>query len=353
MGFGQLVIGPPGSGKTTYCNGMAHYFSLTNRPCAVINLDPANHDPPYDADVSVEELITLDDAMREFNLGPNGAMVYCMEYLAKNLDWLRERVAPLVHEGRYLLVDCPGQVELFNAHDALKTIVTELTRSRGGSDSYDLRLCVVHLVDAHLCADPTKYIAALMLSLSSMLHMETPHVNLLSKVDLMDKYGELDFNLEYYADVMDLSFLADRILRGPSGVGGGVGAAGEEGGERGGAASSSSSSSSAAPGMGMMRRKYSKLTRGLCELVEDFSLVNFLPLAIEDKTSVQRVLAIVDKSIGYFNAGGFSAATIPGPDGTTPGNGEVDERTLISHRAVGSEYERNFEVQERFFKDHD
>ena len=103
----------------------------------------------------------------------------------------------------------------------------------------------------------------------------------------------------------------------------------------------------------MMRRKYSKLTRGLCELVEDFSLVNFLPLAIEDKTSVQRVLAIVDKSIGYFNAGGFSAATIPGPDGTTPGNGEVDERTLISHRAVGSEYERNFEVQERFFKDHD
>ena len=63
MGFGQLVIGPPGSGKTTYCNGMAHYFSLTNRPCAVINLDPANHDAPYDADVSVEELITLDDAM--------------------------------------------------------------------------------------------------------------------------------------------------------------------------------------------------------------------------------------------------------------------------------------------------
>ena len=118
MGFGQLVIGPPGSGKTTYCNGMAHYFSLTNRPCAVINLDPANHDPPYDADVSVEELITLDDAMREFNLGPNGAMVYCMEYLAKNLDWLRERVAPLVREGRYLLVDCPGQVELQRARRA-------------------------------------------------------------------------------------------------------------------------------------------------------------------------------------------------------------------------------------------
>jgi hypothetical protein len=47
MSFGQLVIGPPGSGKTTYCNGMQHYFQLIRRPCAVVNLDPANHAPPY------------------------------------------------------------------------------------------------------------------------------------------------------------------------------------------------------------------------------------------------------------------------------------------------------------------
>ena len=49
---------------------------------------------------------------------------------------------------------------------------------------WNLRLCTVHLIDSHLCADPAKYIAALMLSLSSMLHLETPHVNVLSKVDL-------------------------------------------------------------------------------------------------------------------------------------------------------------------------
>ena len=35
---------------------------------------------------------------------------------------------------------------------------------------------------------------------------------MLSKVDLMDKYGDLDFNLEYYADVQDLHYLADRML---------------------------------------------------------------------------------------------------------------------------------------------
>ena len=342
MSFGQLVIGPPGSGKTTYCNGLQHYFSLINRPCAVVNLDPANGAPPYECAVSVDELITVDEAMRELNLGPNGSMVYCMEYVAKNLDWLHDRVMPLVREGKYVLFDLPGQVELFNTHDALKDIVGAIT-----GPGWDLRVCTVHLVDSHLCADPSKYVAALMLSLSSMLHLETPHVNVLSKVDLMDKYGDLDFNLEYYADVMDLRYLADRILDGSGG----------DGATSSGAAATSSSSRG---GSGFFRRRYGKLTRGLCELVEDFSLVNFLTLSIEDEASVRRLVRAVDKSVGYVNAGGFSVAGPPSRDhrdGETDGASVwkpgVDERALVSHPLAGSEYERHFEVQERFFRDPD
>lgn len=346
MSFGQLVIGPPGSGKTTYCNGMQHYFQLVNRPCAVVNLDPANHDPPYECAVTIEELITLEETQRELNLGPNGGMVYCMEYVAKNLDWLKERVMPLVREGKYVLFDLPGQVELFNMHDALRDIVAEIT-----GPGWDLRVCTVHLVDSHLCADPSKYIAALMLSLSSMLHLETPHINVLSKVDLMDKYGELDFNLEYYTDVMDLKYLADRILHGRGGDG--EGSAGAEAGD--GAGAGAASSSSAPAGTSFMRKKYGKLTRGLCELVEDFSLVSFLTLSIEDKESVRRVVQAADKSVGYFNAGGFSAAAPPeGYPGVNGGGGaapQYDERALISNANALSEYERNFEVQERFFRD--
>lgn len=72
MSFGQLVIGPPGSGKTTYCNGMQHYLQLIGRTVSVINLDPANDELPYECAVDISDLIALDQVMDQFDLGPNG-----------------------------------------------------------------------------------------------------------------------------------------------------------------------------------------------------------------------------------------------------------------------------------------
>ena len=61
--FGQIVIGPPGSGKTTYTGGMAHFLRSLGRKVSVINLDPANDSAllPYEADVDIAELIQLED----------------------------------------------------------------------------------------------------------------------------------------------------------------------------------------------------------------------------------------------------------------------------------------------------
>lgn len=47
-------------------------------------------------------------------------------------------------------MDCPGQVELFMMHDSLQTILQTMT------NDWAFRLTVVHLVDAHLCTEPTK-----------------------------------------------------------------------------------------------------------------------------------------------------------------------------------------------------
>lgn len=53
------------------------------------------------------------------------------------------------------------------------------------------QLTAVHLVDSHYCTDPAKFISVLCTSLATMLHVELPHVNLLSKMDLIEHYGKL------------------------------------------------------------------------------------------------------------------------------------------------------------------
>ena len=95
MPFGQIVIGPPGSGKTTYCHGLQQYCQATRRKVAIINLDPANDNLPYEAAVDISDLVHLEAVMDELKLGPNGGLVYCIDFLEKNMDWLKEKLEPL------------------------------------------------------------------------------------------------------------------------------------------------------------------------------------------------------------------------------------------------------------------
>lgn len=69
--------------------------------------------------------------MDEFGLGPNGAILYCVEYLEANFDWLVEKLDALLGGAGgngYVIFDTPGQVELWTNHDSLKRIVERLTK---------------------------------------------------------------------------------------------------------------------------------------------------------------------------------------------------------------------------------
>ncbi|KAK7157966.1 hypothetical protein R3I93_009234 [Phoxinus phoxinus] len=252
--FGQVVIGPPGSGKTTYCRGMLEFLSQLGRKVVVVNLDPANETLPYPCAVDISELITLDDVMDSLKLGPNGGLIYSMEYLEANLDWLENK---LKHQHDcYFLFDCPGQVELYTHHNSVKNIFAKLSK-------WNFRLTSVHLVDSHYCADAAKFISVLCTSLSTMLQVELPHVNVLSKMDLIEQYGRLAFNLDFYTEVLDLSYLVEHLALDP------------------------------------FFKKFHRLNVKLAEVIQDYSLVSFVPLNVQDKESMMQVLRTVDKANGY------------------------------------------------------
>jgi GPN-loop GTPase len=81
-------MGPAGSGKSTYCHAIQDMAQMLKRRIFVINLDPAAEQFKYRCEIDIRELIGIDDVMEELSLGPNGALVYCLEYLLMNMDWL-------------------------------------------------------------------------------------------------------------------------------------------------------------------------------------------------------------------------------------------------------------------------
>ncbi|EEH05580.1 ATP-binding domain-containing protein [Histoplasma capsulatum G186AR] len=257
MPFAQLVIGPPGSGKSTYCDGMYQFMSTIGRKCSVVNLDPANDRTSYNPALDVRQLVTLEEIMADDALGPNGGMLYALQEVETNFDWLREGLKRLGDD--YVLFDCPGQVELFTHHSSLRNIFFQI-------QTLGYRLVVVHLIDSYYLTVPSLYISALLLALRAMLQMDLPHINVLTKIDNLSNYPPLPFNLDFYTEVQDLSYLMPHL---------------NEESPR------------------LANSKFSALNKVIIELVQDFGLVGFETLAVEDKKSMMGLLHVIDRAGGY------------------------------------------------------
>lgn len=236
----------------------------------VVNLDPAAETFEYQPFIDIRDLIQLDDAMEdeELHYGPNGGLVFCIEYLLENSDWLRnqlcgvgddedeEGVADGVEEpdDDYILFDMPGQIELYTHLKAGQQLAKLL-------ESWNFRLCSVFLVDSQFMIDGAKFLSGTMAALSVMVNMELPHVNILSKMDLLSKTskGQLDKYLE-----PDPQALLGEVTNESS-----------------------------------WGRKYRKLSETIGLLIEDFSLVRFTPLNINDEENIADLLLMIDNVIQY------------------------------------------------------
>jgi len=244
----QLVIGPAGSGKSTYCKTIQDHCTAAGRVVHIVNLDPAAESFDYTPAFDIRDLISLEDAMEELDYGPNGGLIFCMEYLVENISWLEDQVNDYPED--YIIFDCPGQIELYSHLPVMKTIVECLQR-------VGFNMCGVYLIDSLVVSDASRFIAGSLMCLSAMIQLELPHVNVLSKCDMVPDKKVLDRFLD--PDVGDV--IEDMTERAPDG--------------------------------------HEGLNRAVGDLLSDYNMVSFLPLDVSDEDSVFVVLAHIDNAIQY------------------------------------------------------
>lgn len=229
--------------------------------------------------------------MEEMSLGPNGGLVYCFEFLLENLDFLSEALDGLTEE--YLIViDMPGQIELYTHIPILPALV----RFLGQPGALDIRLCAAYLLEATFVVDRAKFFSGTLSAMSAMMLLEVPHLNILSKMDLVkDQVRKRDIKRFLTPDASLLD--DDPTVGGTVAPGGanmdvdmdGAGAEGDL---------VDPSDRSAV----MRGQSFQRLNKAVAGLIESFSMVNYLRLDSSDEDSVGAILSYIDDCIQYHEA---------------------------------------------------
>jgi hypothetical protein len=224
-----------------------------------------------------------------------------MEYLEAHVEDIIEMIQERIlseqqlqgKKQTYLIIDLPGQVELYTHSTCVQHMLQKLTKT------LDLRLTAVQLIDAHYCADATKFLSAALLGTTTMIRLELPMVSVLSKVDLLSQYGDLPFTLEFFTECHDLQRLVPFIDTGNLEQAQAENDIKDAPDEFDYADDSDYQKARQKTRQSRFFKKRAKLHQALAEVVEDFGLLGFVPLDITDAESVGRVLARVDKCNGY------------------------------------------------------
>ena len=101
------------------------YYSKNGAFAAILNLDPGVESMPYTCDVDVRDYVDYVSIMQEYELGPNGAMVMANDLIASKIDDIQNDVNKVNPD--YLIVDTPGQIELFAYRSSGRFIVDNIS----------------------------------------------------------------------------------------------------------------------------------------------------------------------------------------------------------------------------------
>lgn len=215
-----LIIGMAGTGKSTFSARLNIWLSSLkelnldkqtglNSDITLVNLDPAVLKAKTPLDIDIRESFDIENVMKTYNLGPNGAVTTTLNLFLMQWD-------AKIHN-RYGIIDTPGQIEAFVWSNGGKVLVNKLL-NQPYQEEIDLKtkdineqkkhieknnLVILYLLDSEECSNPSVFMCNMVYSLMIKMRFKVPVVLVFNKIDLAPVPIEWIQNFEKFMEDID------------------------------------------------------------------------------------------------------------------------------------------------------
>lgn len=177
-----------------------------NTPPYILNLDPAVTHMPYSANIDIRDTVDYKEVMKQYKLGPNGGILTALnlfttkfdqvlgyvEKRAETVEWVHmsQSVEPVNWQRHsYILVDTPGQIEIFT-WSASGAIITDAIAS-------SLPTVVAYIVDTPRTASPVTFMSNMLYACSILYKTKLPFIIVFNKIDVQPHEFALDWMTDF------------------------------------------------------------------------------------------------------------------------------------------------------------
>ena len=176
-----FISGTAGSGKSLLTSKLYDYYTKNGAFTAVLNLDPGVENIPYTCDIDVRDYVDIVSIMQQYDLGPNGALVMANDLIASKIDDIQNDVNNVNPD--YLIVDTPGQIELFAYRSSGRFLVENIASDEKTN---------IFLFDGALVTTPMNFVSIALLATSIRLRLNLSTINAITKTGIIgEKRREL------------------------------------------------------------------------------------------------------------------------------------------------------------------
>ncbi|EDR06006.1 uncharacterized protein LACBIDRAFT_179760, partial [Laccaria bicolor S238N-H82] len=180
-----------GAGKSTFVQRINSYLHSQNPPTPpyILNLDPAVTHVAYEANIDIRDTVNYQEVMKQYNLGPNGGILTCLNLFTTKFDQVLDLVEKRADSVDYVILDTPGQIEIFT-WSASGAIITDAVAS-------SLPTVVAYIIDTPRTTAPATFMSNMLYACSILYKTKLPFILVFNKTDVQPHGFALDWMADF------------------------------------------------------------------------------------------------------------------------------------------------------------